>query len=283
MEGNTSTTKLINIREVIGKKNPALLKLLPRCMLNYIIRILHQDEINDVVSKYSTYYGLDFLDRCLSYMGFHYKVEGEEHIPSSGRFIVAGNHPLGGLDGMMLMSAIGKHHKNIKFIVNDILLNLKNLASLFIPVNKHGGQPLEYARMIEEAYSSDAQILYFPAGLCSRKINGKIMDLEWKKSFIEKAIKHKRDIIPVFIEGKNSNFFYNLANIRKWLGIKANIEMFYLADEMFNQKTKNIVLKFGKPIAWQTFDTRFNKKIWAAKVKEHVYALQQDINKDFTV
>ncbi len=152
------------------------------------------------------------------------------------------------------MNELGKYYKNIKFPVNDILMNLENLSGIFLPVNKHGGQAKDAIRQLEETYASDSQILYFPAGLCSRKRHGIIKDLVWHKSFITKAIQHKRDIVPAFFSGRNSNFFYNLSNLRKSLGIKANIEMLYLPDEMFRQKEKDISLVFGKPIPWQTFD-----------------------------
>ena len=154
--------------------------------------------------------------------------------------------PLGGLDGLVFIYELSKHFREIKFPVNDILTNIKNLSGIFLPVNKHGAQARDVALKIEEAYASDCQILYFPAGLCSRKKRGVIKDLQWQKSFITKSIQHKRDIVPAFFSGRNSDFFYNLANFRKMTGLKANIEMLYLADEMFRQKGKEIDLVFGK-------------------------------------
>ncbi|MCU0362691.1 MAG: glycerol acyltransferase, partial [Bacteroidales bacterium] len=149
-----------------------------------------------------------------------------------------------------------------------------NLSGIFIPVNKHGSQSREAARLTEEAYASDSQILYFPAGLCSRKQKGVICDLEWHKNFISKAVRHKRDIIPAFISGRNSDFFYRLANIRKFLRIKANIEMLYLADEMFRQKDKKIDLVFGEKIGWETFDRSRKPEEWAQWVREKCYSLE---------
>jgi putative hemolysin len=162
----------------------------------------------------------------------------------------------------------------VKFPVNDILTNIQNLSGIFLPVNKHGPQGKEAARRIEEAYSSASQILYFPAGLCSRKRKSIITDLQWHKSFITKAIQHKRDIIPAFFSGRNSDFFYNLSNIRKLIGIKANIEMLYLADEMFRQRGKEIRLVFGEKIPWQTFDRNKTAPEWADWVRSKTYELQ---------
>lgn len=151
----------------------------------------------------------------------------------------------------------------------------KNMDSLFIPVNKHGRQSPEYARRIEEAYKSDLQILYFPAGLCSRKVKGRITDLTWHKNFIVKSVQYERDIIPIYIEGRNTNFFYNLANLRKFLGIKINIEMIFLVGEMFKQRKKVIKLKIGKPIPYTTFNASRSPKDWTLMVREIVYGLEK--------
>jgi putative hemolysin len=157
-------------------------------------------------------------------------------------------------------------------------MNLDNCSGIFLPVNKHGGQAREAVKQLEETYASDSQILYFPAGLCSRKKRGIICDLEWQKSFISKAVQHRRDVIPCYFSGRNSDFFYNLSNIRKFLGIKANIEMLYLPDEMFRQQGKNITLVFGKVIPWQTFDNSKTPKEWSEWVKGRTYELESDVS-----
>jgi putative hemolysin len=141
-------------------------------------------------------------------------------------------------------------------------------------VNKHGSQAKEAIMSLEKTYASENQILYFPAGLCSRKKKGMIKDLKWQKSFISKAIQHKRDIVPAFFSGRNSNFFYNLSNIRTFFGIRANIEMLYLPDEMFRQKGEKLKLVFGKPIPWQTFDGSRSAMEWAEWVKTKSYELE---------
>lgn len=276
METVNKEPVLVDIEKVLASKNAALAKALPRFLKNYLKRIIHQDEVNYIISTYKNAWGLEFVKGTLDTIGPVILSKNSENIPQAGRYLFAANHPLGGIDGMVLLQEIGKIHPKVKFIVNDLLMNLDNLKSVFLPVNKHGKQSSDYFRMIDEAYASEIQILYFPAGLCSRKIKGKIVDLEWKKSFIQKAKQHKRDIIPIYVEARNSNFFYNLSNIRKRLGIKANIEMLYLVDEMFNQKGKTIVINFGKPIPYQFFDKRQSDAEWADILKRFVYQLTQN-------
>ena len=267
----------LDVEKILYSKNPAIKKVVPRFIISYLKRIVHQDELNDFLKMAGNTRDAEFIKAGLDFFNIEYSVSGIENIPSSGRFIFVSNHPLGGLDGLVFIYELSKHFKELKFPVNDILMNITNLSGIFLPVNKHGGQDREAVRKIEEAYASDSQVLYFPAGLCSRKKKGIIRDLQWHKSFITKAIQYKRDIVPAYFSGRNSNFFYNLSNIRNFLGIKANIEMLYLADEMFRQKGKKIELVFGKTIPWQTFNHSRTPVEWADWVKGKSYELKSYI------
>jgi 1-acyl-sn-glycerol-3-phosphate acyltransferase len=266
---------LIDVEKVLSAKNPKLARWLPGFVVSYLKRIVHQDGINDIIRNYSHLRGSAFNDGALSYMGIKYRAHGLENLPSGGRNIFVSNHPLGGLDGMVFMSELSKHYTSIKFPVNDILLYIDNYSDIFLPVNKVGSFGREAAKLLEEAYNSDCQLLNFPAGICSRKVNGVITDLQWQKSFIVKALQFQRDIVPCFFSGRNSSFFYNLSNIRQRLGIKMNIEMLYLADEMFRQKGKDIDLYFSKAIPWQTFDKSKSPQQWADFIREKTYDLQK--------
>jgi putative hemolysin len=268
----------IDVEKVLRDKNPKLAGLLPGFIIRYLKRIVHQDDLNDILRNFADLHGSPFNDAALGFMGIRHHVHGIENLPKGGRYIFVSNHPLGGLDGMVFMSELSKHYREIKFPVNDLLLNIPNYAGIFLPVNKHGTLGREAARLMEEAYMSDCQILNFPAGICSRKIKGVITDLKWHKSFIVKAIQHQRDIIPCYFEGRNSSFFYNLSAFRGRLGIKANLEMLYLVDEMFRQKGKEIDLYFGKPIPWQTFDRSKSPQEWADTVRDKTYNLQKTIS-----
>ena len=264
----------INIEEVIRSKNPRLLQLMPGFLLRYVKRILHQEHINDFIRREGHKKSFEFVDEIIREFGPVVSFEGLENIPEKGGCIVASNHPLGGVDGIALLQVIGRKRKDIRFIVNDLLMNIKNFDGLFVGVNKHGKNTAETLDFIDTLYASDNVMLIFPAGLVSRKQEkGIIRDLTWKKSFISKAKKYQRNIIPAYITGNNSSFFYNFARWRQRLGIKSNIEMFYLMDEMYHQMGKNIHIKFGKPISYTIFTSDRSEQEWAQKVKEHVYAL----------
>jgi putative hemolysin len=272
MSGNKIAERTIDLEKVIRDKSPNGAKYIPGFVFGYLQRVIHEKEINDFLFKNRSFVGIDFLDKLVDEFETKIDIQGEENLPVNGRHIIAANHPLGGLDGIVLMHVVGKKRKDFVFPVNDLLLFLPNLKPLFIPINKHGSN-VENLHIINDTFESEKLILYFPAGLVSRKQNGKIEDLEWKKTFISKAKKYKRDVIPTFIAGSNTNFFYNLANIRKTLGLKANIEMLYLPNEMFKQRGKSIRFIFGEPIPYKTFDKRHNFKEWALRIKKYVYAM----------
>jgi 1-acyl-sn-glycerol-3-phosphate acyltransferase len=263
----------LDIKKIFYNKSPKTAKWIPGFVFKYLKKIAHENLLNEIIRDYGHLKGFDFSAAMIKRFNLKIKVEGEENIPKTGRHIFVSNHPLGGFDGHILMYLIGQKFSSYKFLVNDILMQLKNMHKVFIPINKHGRQGAERTRILEEAYESDSQIITFPAGLVSRRINGRIIDLEWKKSFITKARQHKRNIVPIHMGGGNSNFFYNLANFRKWLGIKANIEMLYLIDETVKHQNKAFTVKFGKPISWETFDKSKRPGEWANWVKEKAYEL----------
>ena len=280
-ENTTIKKKLIDLDALINSKNPRLYKYIPGFVLRYLKRVIHQEALNELFYEYRDLRGLVFVNQIVKRFNLNLVSNGFDKIEDGKKYIFASNHPLGGMESVGLMSIVGKQLPNLRFLVNDVLLQIKNYEPLFVPINKFGSQAKESVMRIEEAYNSENQILIFPAGLVSRRIKGKIQDLKWQKNFIRKSIQHKRDVIPTYIDAKNSNFFYNLSSIRRLLGIKANIEMFYLADEAYKQTNATIKYFFGEPIPYTTFDKRFTLDEWADKVREHVYNLHKDANSKF--
>lgn len=264
----------IDVREIVRSKAPK--KRVPEFLIRYLQRIVHQDEINDFLEKNVGVTGIDFVEASIKFIDIKVVVEGLENLPE-GRFTFAGNHPLGGIDGLATGFEVYKRYPKhgIRFLSNDLLTNLENLRPVFIPVNKIGNQSQHRSlpQRLNEAYASDEQMVIFPAGICSRRIKGEVTELQWQKSFITKSIESNRDVVPVFFEGRNSNFFYNLANLRTFLGIKTNFEMLYLSDEMFKQRGKTFKVKFGKPIPVSTFDKSKSHQEWADYVREQTLAL----------
>lgn len=266
----------IDVEKVLRQKAPKISNKLPRFVISLLKKIIYQEGINAFLRKCGHLYGTAFADAMVDHWEVTLKVEGLDNIPKDGKYVFASNHPLGGLDGIALTSVTGKHFDgNVRFVVNDILMNIKNLEPVFVPVNKHGAQGKLSAESINAVYNSDVQILFFPAGLVSRRQHGKIEDLEWKKAFIAKAVQYERDIIPVYFDGKNTSFFYNFALFRKKIGLKINLEMLLLPRELFKQHGKTFTIRFGAPIPWQTFNKTKSHTAWAQYIKEKAYALKK--------
>ena len=265
--------KFIDIKGLIASKNPKLLRWLPRFVIGYLRRILHEDEINQFLIDNENYYDADFCEAIINYFNIELEIEGIENIPKEGPVILAMNHPLGGMDAIGLIVAIRHRRKDLKFIVNDLLMNLKNLRNLFIGVNKHGKNDISIREQIKNAFHSENAICIFPAGLVSRKIDGKVQDLNWKKTFVTYGRELNRTIVPIHVEGELTPFFYRMSKFRKFIGIKANIEMLWLSDELFKQRNKKIKITVGKPIVCSEIDSEMNDTKAAQYIRNIVHEL----------
>lgn len=264
----------IDVERILKQKAGKKYKYIPGFLVSYLKRIVHQDELNVFLQSSKDKVGVEFLEACLDFLDVKVEVKGMENLPEGDRYTFVSNHPLGGQDGIAIGYVLGKKYDgNVRYLVNDLLMNLHGLAPLCIPVNKTGSQSRDFPRMVEAGFKSENHMIMFPAGLCSRRQNGVIKDLEWKKAFIVKSVETQRDVVPLHFEGRNSDFFYNLANACKFLGIKVNIAMLYLADEMFKNRHKTFTLTIGKSIPWQTFDKSKTPSEWAQYVKDVVYKL----------
>ncbi|MFA6127549.1 MAG: 1-acyl-sn-glycerol-3-phosphate acyltransferase [Bacteroidales bacterium] len=271
-------TQLIDIEKVFASKDAKLLQRIPKFLIRYLKKIVHQDEINDFLVKNEGVTGIEFVGKTIEFLDFHVKVVGEENVPKDSRLIFVSNHPLGGADGMCLLKAIHEHiQPNPKSVSNDLLMNIKPLRSFMIGVNKHGGNSKDNVAEMHRAFEGNDPIIFFAAGLVSRRRWFKIEDVTWKSTFVKKAFLHERDVVPVFITGRVSGFFYRLANLRKFLGIRYNIEMLYLPNEMFKHKGMQLTIKFGKPIPWRSFNSSKSAEEWAADVKKQVYAMGRNL------
>lgn len=268
-----------DIRAIIREKAPKA--HVPGFLIRYLERIVHVKQMNAFLSKYPDLEGYDFIRRVLDEeLCCTASIEGVENIPTDNKPVIfASNHPLGGLDGMIIAQMIHesrKEKRELKVIVNELLMFMKPIAGLWAPVSKTGSLSKEQVLQQQAMWESGTDVMTFPAGACSRlqRINHTwlIRDLEWQKNFIQRAREYHRDIVPIYFEGQNSRFFYALAYIRKLLHIPINIEMLYLVDEMYGARGKHFRVHVLPPIPYTTFDNSKTPKQWAQYVKSIVYA-----------
>jgi putative hemolysin len=269
-------TKTIDIEKSIKNGNSKFLKKLPRFFIRLMIRITGQEEMNRVIYNNREKSGVPFINGILKDWNVKVEITGEHNIPSSGRFIFAANHPVGGMDAMSIFNMMYRFFPVIVSPSNELLKAIPNLRPLILGLNVFGKNTKETAQKINELFESDIQVMMFPAGEVSRRRKGVISDPLWQKSFITKAVQHRRDIIPVFISGRNSNLFYFVANLRKFLGVKMYVETLLLPREMLKQRNSTIIINIGKPISYKTLTPELTHAEWAFKIKSIVYSLPEN-------
>ena len=275
---NKDTVFKIDIDQILSNKAGKKARYVPHIVRSWLKRIVHQNEINEFLTEVGDMQGVPWLDAVMNFLDDRLEVEGINHLPDDAdgrRFTFVSNHPLGGPDGIAIGQLLGHHYKGrIRYLVNDLLMNLHGLAALCVPINKTGKQSRDLPRMVEAAFQSDNHVIMFPAGLCSRREKGIIHDVPWNKTFITKSIETQRDVVPIYFEGRNSDRFYRWASLGKRIGLKFNIAMLFLADETFLNRHKTFRVRIGKPIPWQTFDHSRRPAEWAQWVEQKVYDIQ---------
>lgn len=269
--------KTIDLDLILSSKMGSKAKFVPRPFVSWLKRVIHQDEVNRFLWESRHLSGTEWLEECVRYLDMTLQIVGEENLPAKddGKlYTFVSNHPLGGADGVALGSIIGRHYDGrFRYLVNDLLMNLPGLAPVCIPINKTGSQSRSFPQMVEDGFKSGNHILMFPAGICSRRIDGKVQDIAWKKTFITKSVEYQRDVVPIHFSGSNSDFFYKLASFSDKYVKKINLAMLFLVDEMYKNVHKSFQVTIGKPIPWQTFDKSKSASTWAQEVRSRVYAL----------
>ncbi len=266
--------KVIDIKKLVKKSDSAVLKKMPDFILNLLAVFVRQNEINHLLQKYSGCQVGDFLSGLQKELNISIDIRGKENLPENGKCFFVANHPFGFADGLALTWILTRKYGNIKAIGNDVFMLIPQLRPIIAAVNVFGTNYRDYLVELEKVYCSDIPISHFPAGVVSRIQNWKITDDHWHKSFISKAVKHKRDIVPVYFPGRNSYLFYCLYLFRKLFRIKTNLELIMLPNEFFRKRNKSIVVIIGKPISYQVFDKTKKDSEWARWVKSEVYNLK---------
>lgn len=273
----------INLDDIIRRRAPKAYRRVPRFAIAAVEKIICQEKLNRLLAANYHLKGVDFSHGILDYLGIKVDVKGVENLPAPGdseawRVIFASNHPLGGLDGMALIDLLGSRapERQIRFIVNDLLMNIPPLQSVFMPVNTMSGrQSRQGAERIDGVMQSNVPVAIFPAGLCSRLVDRRVQDLRWNKMFVAKALQYHRDIIPIHFEGRNSSFFYKFAKLRKMMRIPVNLEMSLLPREVFRNEQATFTITIGRRLNWQSLGHLREADLKAQQLRELVYALPQ--------
>lgn len=270
--------QLINLEAVISGKAPKLRQKLPTWTIRLLERLICQREMNDVLTRLGHNKGAAFAKAMSRDLDVTYTVEGMENLDRQGHYMLVSNHPLGAFDGISYIGIFGDYFPQIKVIVNDLLMYIEPLQSVFLPVNTMGKQKRADIENLQRAYNDSAtQLISFPAGFCSRYIDGRIQDIEWKKSVIKQSIECRRDIVPMYFEGRNSFAFYALEWLRRQLHMKFNIGLILLPRQMMKTaRGKHFRIHIGHPIPYSHFDQSRTEAEWAQWLRAECYKLKDN-------
>jgi len=272
--------KYIDISSYIMSSNFKVIKHSPRFIIRWIERIIWQEEMNQILTKYSDYEGVGFLNKLVEELNIRIEIEGKENLPDNKKCFFISNHPFGIMDGLVLTKIVSDRYGALRSIGNEEFMKIPHLRPLIAAVNVFSGNSREYLIALNEIFNSNVPITHFPAGEVSRLYGWKIQDCQWGKSYITKAVSSNRNLVPFYMYGRNSYLFYFINSFRRLLGIKVNIEFILLPSEMFKKRNKTIKVKIGKPIPYQKFDNTLSHFEWAQKVRKYIYNLEDHSETD---
>ncbi len=274
----------INVRRVLTERlGERRMRRIPGFAVKWLEKFICQDRLNKLLRDNYPSTGADFCSGVLRDLSVNYEVVHPERLPDASspsdcRVLFVCNHPLGGLDGMILIDMLTRHccppEEKLGFVVNDLLSAVKPLGDVFIPVNKHGRQSREAAARVESVFMGSGPLVMFPAGMVSRRRKGVIADLRWNPMFVRRAVKSSRDIIPLRFDGANSSFFYKFAALREKLGFRFNIEMIRLPAEVIRSEGKTFTITVGERIPYTELLKQLDPAAEAARIRSLIYELK---------
>ncbi len=269
MKENIEKPKQIDFKKIIRNQKNNSIRKLPNFAIAIIKKILKEKQLNQFIAVTGHKYNYEFIESTIEYFNVKQKIYGFEKLDPNKSYIFVSNHPIGGWDFAVIISALRKKYSDIKVIANKVLMSLDNIKDMLIPVGVFDKTTQAEKDYIQAKLSNPkTQIITFPAGLVSRIKKGKVTDTPWHRSFVRHAVETKREIVPIFVDAVNSRFFYNIARLRKFLRIKTNIELFFIIGEQFKKNNKTIPIYIGDPIPYQKITEDKSHLEWAREIQE---------------
>ena len=216
-----------------------------------LMKILKISTLNKIYNKNKHLSDVVFLNAILDDLKIKFEIPEEDlkRLPKDGAYITISNHPLGGIDGVLLLKMMLEREPNFKIIANFLLHRIEPLKKYILPVNpfENHNDAKSSVIGIKETFRhlSDGKPLgIFPAGEVSTYKAGKLMvDKPWEEGAIKVIRKAQVPVVPIYFHAKNSRFFYLLSKIH------GTLRTAKLPSELFSQKHRAIKVRIGKPIS----------------------------------
>jgi putative hemolysin len=268
---------MLDVEHFVQARYPQLLvtrPLLAKPLLTALRLLFHEKEIRQFGANYPHLQGFDFVEQVLEYFDFSYRLRDRErhHIPARGRLVIAANHPIGSLDGLALLKLVREIRPDVKVVANDLLTAIEPLRPLLLPVDNMGGRtPRQNLRALREFLEAEGALIIFPAGEVSRFGAKGIRDGRWRTGFLRVAASARAPILPVFIDGRNSTFFYALSFLARPLST------LWLVREMFKQAKRCVDVRIGQPVSHRCYrHIELPAEAKAKLFRRHLYRIGND-------
>lgn len=268
---------MFDIESLVSEKYPALAHkpaVLKTPVMQLLRHLFHEEEVNQFLHQHQDLGAFEFTDKVLEHFRISYLVSAreKENIPSEGRVVIVSNHPLGTLDGLVLLKLIGEVRRDIKILANDLLWQFEPLRPLLLPVdNLTQSGYRRTVREVTDCLQQDQAIIIFPAGEVSRASATGIKDGPWQSGFVHFARKTNAPILPIHLNSKNSALFYSLSMIYRPIG------GLMLVNEMFKKHAEDMPVRIGELIPLERFDNNeLPLKTRLKLLRKHVYRLPKN-------
>lgn len=263
---------MLNIQNVLEKRYPDFFdrhNTTARTLSRFLGFLFYESRFQQFGRTYPHLRGFDFVDATLRYFDFTLKLRDSERarIPASGRVVIAANHPIGSLDGLALLNLVRQVRPDVKVVANELLTAIEALHPVLLPVNNMGGNTArQNLRNIRAHLEADGALIIFPAGEVSRFGPRGVKDGEWQTGFVKIARATRSPVLPIFVAGRNSLFFYSLSFLARPLST------LWLVREMFKQSHNAVDARVGNPIPFDTYSALdVSARKLAQMFRKHVY------------
>lgn len=247
-----------------------------------LMKITRISEINDFYTEHEHLEGMEFLDAILRHYQIDFEVPEEDfkRLPKEGAYITISNHPLGGIDGVLLLKLLVSNRSDFKIIANFLLNRIEPISPYILPVN-----PFENHKDVQSSIAGFKSAMahlgeghplgIFPAGEVSTYKDGKlIVDKPWEESALKLIRKANVPVVPIYFHARNSKFFYRLSKISDVFRTAK------LPSEIYSQRNRPIKVRIGQPISVAMQNEQSTLEEFTELLRKKTYLLSNAYEKE---
>ena len=273
---------LVTAKEVAKAINIHKYGFLGTLMSWILMRVTRLSTINRFYDQHKHLEGLEFLDAILEHYEINFEIPEDDfkRLPKEGPYITISNHPLGGIDGVLLLKLLLEHRSDFKIIANFLLHRVAPLAPYIMPVN-----PFENHKDAKSSISGFKSAIghlreghplgIFPAGEVSTYKDGKlIVDRPWEEAALKLIRKAEVPVVPIYFHAKNSKLFYRLSKINDIFRTAK------LPSELTSQHNRTIKVRIGQPISVKSQQEQETLEEFTELLRKKTYILAHAYEKD---